>query len=814
MKLKPLLLIIFIVQVMCGFAQNKDIIPKWLDAKKTEKPIKLDGDISDEAWKTAPVAKDFIEWRPHAGAVEEYASRTEMYILYDDEAVYVAGHCYEQTSDSVSKELVGRDAIGSNDFAAVFFDTYNSKINATGFFVTPLSEQFDAKYGSEGNEDPSWNAVWYSEVKIVNDGWTFEMKIPYAALRFNIKNTTWGLNFMRTRRKSGKQSFWNPVLPTVSGLVSQEGLWKGFTGIQPPVRLSLSPYFSTYLNHYPYNISGVKNYTTSFNGGLDLKYGINESYTLDMTLIPDFGQVQSDKKVLNLTPFEVQYQENRPFFTEGSELFSKGELFYSRRVGGEPINKYHINDLSTNEVVVNNPSETGLYNATKISGRNKKGLGMGLFNAITKPMYATIEDTISHNKRMFETGPLTNYNIIVLDQTLKNNSSVSFINTNVLRNGNAPDADVAAGLFDIYNKKKSYNYFGNLSASFVNGISGYAHNLGFGKVSGRLNFNFVQRLADKNYNINDMGIMQNPDYLEHGLWVGYKWIKPGKWYNNISLNINHNINQRLSDLHFERYFSNINGHISFKNLWMAGMSVNYASRGYDFYEPHKEGYVYKIPQKISFYPWVSTDNAKKYYAELNLGFAFSDIYNGHSYNFSVPQHFRFNDRFSTSFTYDYFFHNNSVGFASFDNSGNVIFSKRNITTIDNSLEVKYSFSKKSSLNLVARHYWSRVAPKLLFTLLPGGDMAVNNTFKEDVSQNANYFNADMIYALEFAPGSFLSIVWKNFIPTYNQNTGYNYFQNFDNTIHAPQNNNLSLKVIYYLDYIKLRKNIFPQQKKS
>ncbi len=278
----------------------------------------------------------------HLGAKEKADSKTEIFILYDNTSIYIGGYCHEKTADSVSREFAGRDKIGSNDFLGVIFDTYNDKINASGFYVTPLGEQYDAKYSNTGGEDDTWNAVWYSEAKIVKDGWTFEMRIPYSALRFSSKGTEWGINITRRRQKTGQQYMWNPVDPTVNGFVNQEGTWTGITNIKSPLRLSFSPYFSAYINHYPYKTEGVKDLTKSINGGMDVKYGISQSLTLDMTLIPDFGQVQSDKQVLNLTPFEVKYNENRPFFTEGTELFNKGNLFYSRRVGGEPIHKYDI----------------------------------------------------------------------------------------------------------------------------------------------------------------------------------------------------------------------------------------------------------------------------------------------------------------------------------------------------------------------------------------------------------------------------------------------------------------------------------------
>src|SRR5258705_3008790 len=157
---------------------------------------------------------------------------------------------------------------------------------------------------------------------------------------------------------------------------------------------------------------------------MDVKYGISQAITLDMTLIPDFGQVQSDNQVLNLTPFEVKYNDKRPFFTEGTELFGKGNLFYSRRVGGRPLHFYDLgNYMNNDEHIVKNPVETKLINATKVSGRLQNGLGVGFFNAISSPQHAVVEDNAG-NQREIQTNPLTNYNIIVLNQSLKNNSSV------------------------------------------------------------------------------------------------------------------------------------------------------------------------------------------------------------------------------------------------------------------------------------------------------------------------------------------------------------------------------------------------------
>lgn len=177
-------------------------IPKTLPAKRTTASFKIDGNLEEAAWKEATPATQFVEWRPNFGAIEDADTRTEIYLLYDNTSIYIAGYCHEKSKDSVSKELVGRDVIGVNDYVGVIFDTYKDKINGFGFYITPLGEQFDAKYSNTVGEDGSWNAVWDGEAKIVSDGWTFEMRIPHSAIRFVSKeNQTWGLNITRNRKK-------------------------------------------------------------------------------------------------------------------------------------------------------------------------------------------------------------------------------------------------------------------------------------------------------------------------------------------------------------------------------------------------------------------------------------------------------------------------------------------------------------------------------------------------------------------------------------------------------------------------------------
>jgi hypothetical protein len=218
----------------------------------------------------------------------------------------------------------------------------------------------------------------------VDDGWIVEMKIPYRCLRFDNNNIeTWGIQFHRSFRRDETQYTWNPIDISKGNIGLYHGELNGLNDLDPPTRLSLYPFVSTVQN----NFDGV--YESNFNAGLDVKYGLTENFTLDGTLIPDFSHAGFDNITLNLGPFEQTFSDQRQFFTEGIDLFSKGNLFFSRRVGSAPITDPVT---SENEEVVDFPESVKVLNAIKISGRTGNGLGLGFFNSFTEKAEATIEN--------------------------------------------------------------------------------------------------------------------------------------------------------------------------------------------------------------------------------------------------------------------------------------------------------------------------------------------------------------------------------------------------------------------------------------
>jgi len=795
---------------------------KQLAAKRITTAIKIDGVLDDAAWKDAPVADKFIALRPTPFIPENPDNATQVYFVYDNEGIYVGGYVHEKFKDSIASELTGRDGFGNNDFIGIIFDTYYDKLNGFEYFVTPLGEQMDAKVSPNTNgnsEDFSWNAVWESKSKLQADGWTFEMFIPYAAIRFGKKSVQdWGLNIVRRRQKSGQQLFWQSIDPNANGLLTQEGLFTGLQNIKPPMRLQFSPYFSAYQNHDG-TAKENKNKTT-FNGGMDVKYGLNQAFTLDMTLIPDFGQVQSDNRILNLTPFEQRFNENRAFFTEGTELFNKGNLFYSRRIGLEPAFKKYLSP-GMNENITEDPGQAKIINATKISGRTQKGLGIGILNAVTQKQYTTFQNDLTKETRKQENMPLTNYNVFVLDQTLKNNSSVSLVNTNVWRSGNDYDANVTSALFDLNDKKNKWNIGGNVSFSnIIEGKgktkTGYAHNIYFGKTSGRFNFNIWQDLYNDKYDKSDFGYFTNNNTMDQGAWAGYNWTKPIGWFNQMRINANFWYsrlvspidNLRRKEMMYQGAGINFNFNAQTKKLWWVGVNINGGPHRNDFYEPRKHGRVFQDKGRIGINAWWESNNAKKLSWGGSVFAGTGGVFKRTTTEYNLFGKIRFNSKFSIDLSVNTNSVKNQSGWAANVGNDTVIFSRRNVTSTENVVNIKYSFTNRMGLTLRARHYWSKVAPLQFYELDTHGKLQTpENAFTGNVNQNYNYLSVDMVYNWQFAQGSFFSIVWKDIGESFNRQFEKNYAKNLSNTISGEQFNSLSVRVIYFLDYLTVKRKL-------
>lgn len=772
---------------------------------------KIDGVLDDTCWAKAEVADNFIQRDLHPGLPS--AQKTEVRVLYDNIALYISAQCYDTAPDSILRELSTRDNEANAETFGVFFDTYDDDINAYGLFVTSAGTQIDARYSSNG-QDFDWNAVWMSAVKINDAGWAVEMRIPYSAVRFSPKEIQkWGFNILRKIRRRRENSFWNAVDPKINALVRQFGHLTGLQNLKPPVRLSLTPYVAGIVNHYPYNDANVKDLTYSFSGGMDVKYGLSDAFTLDMTLVPDFSQVQSDNQVLNLSPFEVQFQERRPFFTEGTELFNKGGLFYSRRVGGLPLNYNKVSgELKDGEKIIKNPSQTQLLNATKLSGRTTDKLGVGVFNALANNTYATVQDTLGNTRRIL-TSPLTNYNIVVLDQALKNNSSVSLVNTNVTRDGHYYDANVTGVGFRANNKTNRYTIggFGAMSNRFYpdssRPYSGYNYNFDFGKSGGNFKWNLYSSLNTDKYNPNDLGILLLTNNTENGLSLDYNVYKPFWKVNNLYNNVNI-VYQRIYKPNAFWNFG-IYGRIitTFKKRFFT-CGVNYGIEPivtYDYYEPRLPNKFYTFPINYNYGGFISSDYRKPFALDVSTNYRIFKENDRNYINVAVSPRYRASNRLSFIYEIVNDLKHDDIGFVNYNSIGDTItFGRRNMQTVSNTFSSVYKFTNKMSLSFRLRHYWSAAKYQEYYQLGNDGKL---NSYDHQINHDVNFnaFNIDMVFYWQFASGSELNVVWKNSVLKREGTINTDYYANFRGSFNTAQNNMLSVKVLYYIDYLSIKK---------
>lgn len=809
----------------------QDSIPKpSMPSTKVTIAPKIDGNLQDEVWQSVqPVTLD-VTFLPEFGKTP--SRKTEVRVVYDNNAIYVGAIMYDPDPATINRQLCERDGYSNADNFVFGLDTYNDDLNGYRFTVSAAGVQSDQRIGLNSNGDMSWDAVWESDVSINELGWVCEIKIPYSAVRFPSKPLQdWGMQFNRNVNSTGELILWSPVDPKVYGIINQWGTYTGMENIIPPLRLSFSPYL-TAGNQWtpdPENEGGTVS-EGILNGGLDVKYGINESFTIDATLIPNFGEVQSDNVVLNLSPFEQQFNERRPFFTEGTEIFNQtfnflsDRMFYSRRIGGTPIFYYDVyNETGAHEIIKENPFETSLINATKFSGRTDKNVGIGVFNAISAQEFAIIEDTVTGETRTVLTNPMTNYNMLVFEKALKNNSKVSFTNTNTLREGIYRDANVSQALYDITNKKHTWNFwgFGNYSQVFEPYYSGesevveetkdgYNYIVGISQFTGKWNFNFSHALISPEYDHTDMGIQYGYNFINNYIGFNYNNQEPkkGVFYNYSGWG-GFTYNLQAEPLEYQEVNYNLGFNGQFKNFWNIGGNL-YSKPlwWYDFYEPRVEGRKYYHAPFTFINVWGGTDYRKDISFNWNISFGESPIPNDPYIGGGQWITWNISDKFSLTHGISLSKDHSNFGFVDFDRGGNSIFGRRDITNIDHEIGMKYLFGPKMNIIFRAREYWGKVVYHQFYTLLDDGNLG-DTDFTGNYDLNFNIFNLDFVYSWEFAPGSYLNVIWKNNIFQADDIRYDDYFDNLNKTFNAPQSNGLSLKVIYYLDYQYLHKNKQP-----
>jgi hypothetical protein len=584
--------------------------------------VKLDGEFSETAWERAVPVRGFVQRDPKEGGAPAF--ETEVRILYDSTCLYVGVWAFDADPSKIVGIRTRRDEQSPSDWIRVMIDSYHDRRTAYEFAVNPAGVKQDRYWFADSNTDASWDAVWDVSVKRGDKGWRAEFRIPFSQLRFEPgKLDVFGLAVLREVGRLNETSSWPLIAKSRAGFVSQMGELGGLRLVGSAKRLELVPYSVGQVQTQPTDGGSpyVKSPDPSGAVGLDLKYAVTPGLTLTSTINPDFGQVEADPAVVNLTAFETFYEERRPFFVEGSGNLkfdldcNDGRctgLFYSRRIGRRP----HGGPDAPAGGFVSTPALTTILGAAKLTGR-AGAFAVGALEAVTGEENAQLTNGVNQSTLTVE--PLTNYAVVQAKREWQNQSSLGFAFTNTARrldrgvSGLPSNATTGGVNWDCRLKNPRYAVTGYWAGSAVLGsseaidalqqnavhnyqrpdagylaydpaatsLSGHAGSVALQKIGGsRVRFSFNGNYKTPGFDVNDVGYMRRADEITQSGWVQVRWDTPTKRYRSIRLNLNQWAGWNFGgDSRFTG--ANVNAHIVLTSNWSAGSGFNVEGAGVD-----------------------------------------------------------------------------------------------------------------------------------------------------------------------------------------------------------------------------------------
>ena len=567
----------------------------------------IDGNLADSIWESAEWATNFIEVNPDENT--DPSEQTKFKILYDQKHLYIALKALDSEPEIITNRLSRRDGF-VGDRINVLIDSYHDLRTGFLFTVTAAGVRGDEFITDNGNNiDASWNPIWSAKALIDNEGWTAEMKIPLSQLRFsNDPNQVWGLNVVRNYFKNNELSAWNRIPIGAAGWVSEAGKLKGLKNIKPQKQIEIQPFVVTKLDRYeaeagnPYADGNDFNLNT----GLDAKIGITNDLTLDVTINPDFGQVEADPAAINLDGFEIFNRDQRPFFVENKNIFdyrfadNRNNLFFSRRIGRSP----QVNLETTDEAFVNQPQNTTILGAAKFSGKTKNGWSIGVLESMTSKEFTEISTNGNTSESLAE--PFTNYLVGRVQKDFNKKNTFfggMFTATNRFITPEVSELRKSAysGGIDFTHQWKNRPNFmeANIVMSHVQGskeaikltqenlthlfnrvdathlevdpnrtsLTGTGGRFGIGKVGGQhWNYNAGFKWVSPELELNDIGFLRSADEMIQYANLRYRSIKPTGVFRDFNVRFN-----QFSAFDFEGNYNRIqyqiNGSASFLNNW-------------------------------------------------------------------------------------------------------------------------------------------------------------------------------------------------------------------------------------------------------
>ncbi len=577
---------------------------------------RLDGHLDEAVWALAPVMSDFTQQDPMEG--QPATQRTDVRVVFTDEALYVGVRAFDSEPDRIAAQLTRRDVDSPSDWIVVAVDSYHDRRTAFQFWVNPAGVKRDVYVFNDNEEDDSWDAVWDVAVTRDGNGWTAEYRIPFSQLRFpRAASQSFGFNVGRKINRTNEFDMWRLIPKNASGQVSLYGDLEGIEGIRPPRRLEALPYSVGRGTRSLAEAGNPFRTGSDMAGslGADVKFGVTSNLTLDATINPDFGQVEADPAVVNLSAFESFFPERRPFFSEGVNIFrfplgsgdgASEDLFYTRRIGRQPQGSADPRGGYADQI-----DHTSILGAAKLSGKTPAGWTIGLLGALTAQELAGVRDSLGVGHRDV-VEPRSQYFVGRLARDFRQGRTVLGLF------GTAMNRDLPASLDYLRSSAytlgmnwshrfghDAYAFRGSVVGSNVRGspaaitstqessaryyqrpdntyeeldttrtsLSGLAFQATLGREAGK--WRWVEGLDTRapGFESNDMGFMRNADYVSQFSWVQRRWTSPGRVFRRINVNLNQwsNFNYGGDRTNFGY---NVNTNFTLLNYWGGFFGVN------------------------------------------------------------------------------------------------------------------------------------------------------------------------------------------------------------------------------------------------
>lgn len=789
----------------------------------TAKPV-IDGVLDDPCWKTGTWTDDFIQWIPKEGA--KPSQKTELKILYDDKNLYVAIRAFDNEPEKISRKGGRRDEF-VGDIAGVNFDSYHDHRTGFEFSVTAAGQKIDLILTNPMEADMNWTPVWYVKTGLEDSAWVAEYEIPLSQLRYSkAKEQVWGMHVWRWIDRLSEESDWEPQSLTGPGMLYAFGELRGISDLPKARRIEIMPYALGKLNTFekvPANPFARDGRSWFGNAGLDAKIGISSNFTADLTVNPDFGQVESDPSVMNLTAFETFYEEKRPFFLEGSNIFKfelgEDKLFYSRRIGHVPV---YQTALGENEYL-KSPDNTAILSAVKVSGKSAQGLAVGVLQSLTanekaefysggKKSKLSVEPltsyTVARVQQDFNQGTTTLGGIVTATNRFINEPHLDFLNRNAFSGGLDfltqwhdkeffLDAKLIgssiAGSTDAMRilQMSSARYYQRPDGGHttfnptLTSLSGQGGEVKIGKGSkGLWRYSAAFNWKSPGLELNDIGFMQMADLVNQETELSYFVTKPVSIFRTYTFGVHQNNywDYRMNYIHSAVYLF---ASMDFLNRWTLAPSLNYRNQINDS-RILRGGPTMILPELWEGTLNFHTDYSKKIYGSVtgDQSVAGNDNYKNSMIDVSATV-IPFNVlKISVSLNYAKNMDNlQYVATNTFnDGSKKYILAHLNQKTLGATFRIDYNITPELSLQYYGSPFASvgkytsfkevtnPTAPayndrfSILNTQLQNGSYMVNGNEAYSFSNpdfTFNQFRSNLVFRWEYKPGSQIFLVWSN-----------------------------------------------------